>query len=170
VLSLARSPAVLWLCVSIMKFALVSLALVAVCASTEDNVYIGCYKDSSPRALPTFFCSNGKDPRYSYDCAPDPASPSGSGYAGSTVMAPQVCSALCAEHKFFALSNIGSSLGLCFCGSDYGRYGKAPEADCNVNCPNSSVICGGAWRLSVYAHNIYAHNETESGVSMGARV
>ena len=40
----------------------------------------------------------------------------------------------------------------CYCGDTYGRYGKADEADCNTECVgNSTQMCGGAWRISVYS-------------------
>ena len=42
----------------------------------------------------------------------------------------------------------------CFCGNTYGQYGKANEADCYLECAgNSTQICGGYWRNSVYLVN-----------------
>ena len=39
----------------------------------------------------------------------------------------------------------------CFCGNQYGSHGTAPETDCNMQCNgDSSKICGGSWRNSVY--------------------
>ncbi len=39
----------------------------------------------------------------------------------------------------------------CFCGDSYGGQGEAPESDCNQPCKgDSSQMCGGAWRNSVY--------------------
>ena len=39
----------------------------------------------------------------------------------------------------------------CYCGNTYGGYGKADEADCNTECNgNSTQMCGGDWRNSVY--------------------
>ncbi len=39
----------------------------------------------------------------------------------------------------------------CFCDDSYGRYGAAPETECNMACDgNSSQICGGWYRNSIY--------------------
>ena len=40
----------------------------------------------------------------------------------------------------------------CFCGDFYyDKYGKVSDHECNETCPgNSSQICGGPWKLSVY--------------------
>lgn len=39
----------------------------------------------------------------------------------------------------------------CFCGSSYGRYGKAPANECGMPCSaNQQEQCGGSWRNSVY--------------------
>ncbi|CAG2204953.1 unnamed protein product [Mytilus edulis] len=40
----------------------------------------------------------------------------------------------------------------CWCGDDPYQYGPADVSDCNDQCiGDSEQICGGAWRLSVYA-------------------
>lgn len=42
--------------------------------------------------------------------------------------------------------------GECHCGDSYGKYGAAPETDCNSKCfVDADIWCGGDWRLSVYA-------------------
>ena len=42
----------------------------------------------------------------------------------------------------------------CRCGNFFGLYGKASEAECNMNCPgNHSHTCGGRLRNSVYYGN-----------------
>ena len=41
----------------------------------------------------------------------------------------------------------------CFCGNNtnYNRYGKVGDGECNHQCPgNKSENCGAHWRLSVY--------------------
>ncbi len=48
----------------------------------------------------------------------------------------------------------------CFCGTSYGRYGQAPETDCNMNCPgNGNQKCGGVWRNSVHAVPATIHQQ-----------
>ena len=40
----------------------------------------------------------------------------------------------------------------CFCGQQYGKYGRAAESDCNVKCyGDERQICGGDYRNSVYS-------------------
>ena len=40
----------------------------------------------------------------------------------------------------------------CFCGTEYGRYGEAEEADCDMPCSgNQDQMCGGRWRASIYS-------------------
>ena len=42
--------------------------------------------------------------------------------------------------------------GACFCGQQYGKYGKVAESDCNVKCyGDERQICGGGYRNSVYS-------------------
>lgn len=41
---------------------------------------------------------------------------------------------------------------LCFCGSRFGRYGKADDANCSSPCIGKpSEMCGGVWYNSVYS-------------------
>ena len=109
--------------------------------------YVGCYNDyggrtpsQGPRDLPIWFCQNGHNsPGIGCDV-----------WAGQLVMTPPFCSELCKGYKFFAVAN--GKNGNCFCGNSYGKYGKAPESDCNMPCPgNSSWMCGGSYINRVYA-------------------
>ena len=38
----------------------------------------------------------------------------------------------------------------CFCGDEFGSYGKAPDADCNRLCEDGVNMCGGGWRNNIY--------------------
>ena len=38
----------------------------------------------------------------------------------------------------------------CFCGNQYGQFGKADDSDCNMICKDGINICGGGWRNNVY--------------------
>lgn len=43
-------------------------------------------------------------------------------------------------------------LGACFCGQQYGQYGRGAESDCKATCyGDGGQICGGNWRNSVYS-------------------
>jgi hypothetical protein len=135
-----------------MKLALALLATApaaTVAAGNPFPSYLGCYVDGDPiRDLPIYFCrSDAGDhgyPPFNGNC--------GDGYAhswaGSSRMAPQLCSTLCADYKYF-----GVQYGYeCFCGNAYGSQGNASDSDCNTACyGDSSTMCGGAGRNSVYA-------------------
>jgi hypothetical protein len=42
----------------------------------------------------------------------------------------------------------------CFCGKDFGRYGKIGESSCNSDCAgNPKLKCGGTWANSIYDLN-----------------
>ncbi|CAC5426527.1 unnamed protein product [Mytilus coruscus] len=88
--------------------------------------YLGCYVDDSDRML-------------SYS-------------EWRFFMSLEMCKQLCFKRK-------DKYLGLqasyeCFCGDslgDPGVYNKTNDSECNRECPgNSSQICGGSWRNSVY--------------------
>lgn len=39
----------------------------------------------------------------------------------------------------------------CFCGLQYGKYGKADDSQCNRICSgDNSQTCGGTWRSQIY--------------------
>jgi hypothetical protein len=130
--------------------------------------YIGCYQDRDfyhpgPRDLPVFFCSNGTDEG---SCLNDTRVKGpivhGNNYgafAGSLVMTPAVCSALCTGFKYFGVQFSFA----CFCGDEYGQYGKLDESDCNSPCRgDSSTMCGGHVINSIYAQPSTVLNTTEA--------
>ncbi|XP_077991684.1 uncharacterized protein LOC144445917 [Glandiceps talaboti] len=44
----------------------------------------------------------------------------------------------------------------CFCGVAYDKYGEINEAECSTACNgNSSQMCGGNWRMSVYRIHVH---------------
>jgi hypothetical protein len=84
--------------------------------------YLGCYADTSTRDLPY-------------------AALSGS-------VSVEACLSACASKGYrYAGVQHGSQ---CFCGSSYGKYGKA--TDCNMACSaDAAEICGGSWANSIYS-------------------
>uniref|UniRef100_A0A1I8HUZ6 WSC domain-containing protein n=1 Tax=Macrostomum lignano TaxID=282301 RepID=A0A1I8HUZ6_9PLAT len=65
-------------------------------------------------------------------------------------MTQDFCSSFCALGGFpyFGLQYAWA----CFCSWDFGSLGPAKESDCDRPCNgNSSQICGGSWRNSVFA-------------------
>ena len=43
----------------------------------------------------------------------------------------------------------------CFCGNEFGKYGKKPDEECRVACTgNADQICGGGWRNSIYTTGV----------------
>lgn len=51
---------------------------------------------------------------------------------------------------------------LCFCGSKFGRYGKADESKCSSPCQgNNNTYCGGSWFNSVYSTDGKGHETSE---------
>jgi len=86
--------------------------------------YKGCYKNASPNDLPK--------------------------YMSITPMTLSKCITAC-KNKGYAYA-AGQWFTECWCGQTFGKYGKAPESDCNTPCRgNSADICGGNWRLSIYS-------------------
>jgi hypothetical protein len=84
--------------------------------------YLGCFADKKQRDLPVLV---------------------GWGYS------PPFCILACRAKGFvFAGLQYGN---WCFCGLQFGRYGKRPDAECNTRCQrNKKFVCGGPWRNSVY--------------------
>jgi hypothetical protein len=89
-------------------------------------------------------------------------------------MTPELCQLFCVGFEYFGKcwfnslferslnlykSNSSGLAGVqygsyCFCGNSYGRYGKAPESECNMPCSGDpNIKCGGTWRNSVYRTN-----------------
>lgn len=84
--------------------------------------HLGCYSDSSTRALPVF-------KGYSYG------------------MAPQKCQALCDGYAYAGLQWHGQ----CWCGNTLGDELR-PNSECNTACNGDSTqTCGGGWRNSIYS-------------------
>ncbi|KAH3844930.1 hypothetical protein DPMN_087196 [Dreissena polymorpha] len=84
--------------------------------------YLGCFEDKALRVLPV---------RY-----PD-----------STSNSPLECASRC--HSYIVAGvEIGKQ---CFCGNVWPDVRK-PESECNYVCPgNSTMKCGGDWRINVYS-------------------
>uniref|UniRef100_A0A1I8GV01 WSC domain-containing protein n=1 Tax=Macrostomum lignano TaxID=282301 RepID=A0A1I8GV01_9PLAT len=64
-------------------------------------------------------------------------------------MTLQLCSQMCSYGRFryFGVQ----AAGYCCCGSAYGSHGIAPAGNCSLACSgNSSQICGGTYRNSIY--------------------
>jgi glucuronoarabinoxylan endo-1,4-beta-xylanase len=97
-------------------------AVVTVTAPVSGG-YVGCYTDSSTRALPTQLATSG-----------------------ATV---ESCVAA-AQAKGLAYAGVQYG-GECWAGNTLG-YTLVGDADCNMKCTaNASEICGGSWRASIYA-------------------
>lgn len=99
-------------------------------STTQQNSggYQGCYKDDEARALPIQLMSSG-----------------------ATV---ETCIAS-AKTKNFAYAGLQWH-GTCFAGNVLG-YSKVSDGECNTPCSaNSSEVCGGSWRNSIYATGITA--------------
>ncbi|CAH1786078.1 unnamed protein product [Owenia fusiformis] len=90
----------------------------------ENAVYLGCFKDSTPRDLPLF---------HQLDSA----------------MTVEKCNQMCRTKGYkYAGSQTGSQ---CFCGDEFGSYRRVPETSCASSCHGDfSKICGGSWTNSVY--------------------
>jgi hypothetical protein len=151
--------------------ALVALLVAAVVDAVGPfPTYVGCYVECEDTAhcthdnrdLPVYFCSNGTT---SNGCYPDSRVPDGAEWADSLVMTPAICSMQCAGFKYFGLQTCANNPGnICVCGNDYGKHGgKASEGDCNQPCKgDTSVMCGGCERNSIYAQPSTAHNTTKA--------
>jgi hypothetical protein len=84
--------------------------------------YIGCFEDAGDRALPAFFGGG-----HTIESCQSAVRSSGLPYAGV------------------------QWYGECWGGSEL-RWAQRPEWECDTPCSaNSSEICGGAWRNSIYA-------------------
>jgi hypothetical protein len=84
--------------------------------------YIGCFKDKGKRDLPTLL--NGK-------------------------ASPTECFRA-AREKGFEFVGLQYS-GECWAGNTVGKYGDAPDGECNRKCKKEPAMnCGGSWRNSVW--------------------
>ncbi|KAI9768419.1 MAG: hypothetical protein M1839_004116 [Geoglossum umbratile] len=63
-------------------------------------------------------------------------------------MTPQLCAKMCTGYLFYGVEN-GNT---CLCGKVlHDGYPRAQDSDCNSQCTgNSTIKCGGVWRLQVY--------------------
>jgi hypothetical protein len=117
------------------SLALSAAALVAVGACSKDgpdgSTLVGCFVDQG-------------DPTPSVE---------GHDLDGEAIMLPRmtldICIGRCSQ-KNFAYAGVQKG-NQCFCGKSYGKFGKAPDADCKTPCDGSSTqICGGTSRNTVY--------------------
>jgi len=93
------------------------------CLVVPASSYMGCYKDTAVRAMPTLALN-------------------------VPTLTLQQCIAACRTAGFkYAGAQFYT---FCFCGESYDRFGVAPQ--CTTVCGgNSDQICGDAWTNSVYA-------------------
>lgn len=99
----------------------------------QRGTYLGCYKDDQTGLAMFGISLPGRDI---------------GGFAiQSDRMTTELCISTCRERGFdYAGTQYGSQ---CFCGNNYGVYGKADN--CTMQCSgNSGQICGGTWANSVY--------------------
>eukprot|EP00906_Rhabdomonas_costata_P030137 RCo042548 len=91
------------------------------CCATA--IAVGCYCDSSSRALPYYGPNSG--------------------------VTPGLCATLCFSAGYlYAGVQDGTQ---CFCGNGYGRYGKCSASKCTKRCTaDSTQLCGGSWANYVY--------------------
>jgi hypothetical protein len=95
---------------------------VAVYGLVKPAAYLGCYTDSSTRALPSFLSGTGE----TVESCRQKAAIAGLPYAGV---------------QFF---------GQCFAGNTPG-FTRIPDGQCNTLCSNNqNEVCGGAWHNSIY--------------------
>lgn len=99
-------------------------AQVKAALANRKAAYVGCYRDAGRRDLPHKY------------------------YSSSTLHIDQ-CRFYCKKHNY---NYAGMQVGLqCFCGDDYGLYGKRPDRECNTTCRgHQGQICGSGWRNSIY--------------------
>ncbi|XP_074658654.1 plasminogen-like [Tubulanus polymorphus] len=87
--------------------------------------YAGCFNDGHTRDLATYA-------------------------ANSMAMTIEKCISIC-KYRGFAFAGLQYTVA-CFCGDQVGKYGRAPDVECNMKCRgNPKEICGGSSRNSVYA-------------------
>ena len=92
----------------------------------DKDPYIGCYIDSSTRALPQHVTS-------------------------AADMTIEKCLSHCRSFGDVLFAGVQSS-NQCFCGNDYDRYGEVAETQCRRICQgNPQQYCGGTWRNAVYS-------------------
>ena len=129
------------------------------CASAPSpskvGLYIGCYNDcdGAKPPMPPSDCAGNRDMK-PITCPPgdrqkDPMGQSLVCYHKLTTSSRlEECNAYCTGYKYYGVQ-YGNE---CFCSNSYGSMGKGSESDCNSKCSgNSSQICGGRERNSVYA-------------------
>ncbi len=94
--------------------------------------YLGCANETAPRAL------------------------SGASFTNSTGMTVEACQSFCSSPKInYGLAGIEYGQE-CFCGNGLQNYAAVGQTGCNMACKgNTSEICGGSSRLSVYNLTTY---------------
>ncbi|XP_033112682.1 WSC domain-containing protein ARB_07867-like [Anneissia japonica] len=95
----------------------------------KPKVYKGCFQDKPERAMPSDYTESGS-------------------------MTIDQCITHChGRGHMYAGLQYGKE---CFCGGNtYSKYGRVPDTNCNVKCAgNSQEICGGTWKISVYATEV----------------
>jgi hypothetical protein len=98
--------------------------------------YFGCYKDKPARDLE---------------------------YSFSNDIAPKECFELisAAGYKYAGLQNSSE----CWGGNNVGTYGERPDDQCDMLCTrDSSRVCGGNWRNSVFAMPVHGHEAWRNSV------
>jgi hypothetical protein len=97
--------------------------------------YVGCFTDDGNRALPTFL-------------------------SGSETVESCVQKAAAAGYAFAGLQYYGQ----CFAGNTAG-YVQVADAECSTPCTaNTSQICGGPWRNSIYRTSVSSSTDGVSGL------
>ncbi|XP_032226754.1 uncharacterized protein LOC116610147 [Nematostella vectensis] len=140
-------------------FVLIVIAVACVTAAAwpallddEPNVaadYLGCYKDD--KAPLTYWHNNIQDRSLAYPIK---------NYFGSV----KKCVDACAD-KFYPYAGLQAGF-LCFCGTDFNKYGRLDDNFCNIKCRGNHIStkhlqrtkhgefwldCGGKWANSIYS-------------------
>lgn len=123
--------------------------------------YVGCFIDAPDRDMDglTHDGTTAEGASNGENGVPPPFYVMGVGSVGDSAEPidgdpRQVCAQLCTGFRYFALQFYNA----CFCDNANGMsLGAAPEAECNTPCNGhdgsdgqEAIMCGGAWRNSVY--------------------
>ena len=95
--------------------------------------YVGCFVDSADRLL---------------------TGPLKEDWSGMTV---DMCRTFCQDYTYAGLEYYGQ----CYCGDAVATSSQTAEGECDTSCAgDSSAMCGGGWRLSVYHSNAGVYGTT----------